>query len=99
MVLKGAGTVTATPDGRAYLNSTGNPGMATVGSGDILTGIISGLWAQGMTAGTASYAGVYLHGLAGDLARRRYGERSVVAQDLAAYLAEAVRQVESGGLV
>ena len=99
VVLKGAGTVTATPDGRAYLNSTGNPGMATVGSGDILTGIISGLWAQGMTAGTASYAGVYLHGLAGDLARRRYGERSVVAQDLAAYLAEAVRQVESGGLV
>ncbi len=63
VVLKGVPTVTALKDGNCFLNPTGNPGMATAGTGDVLSGIIAGLWAQRMTAGEAAYAGVYLHGI------------------------------------
>jgi NAD(P)H-hydrate epimerase len=94
LVLKGAPTVTATRSGRIYINSTGNPGMATAGSGDVLSGIIAGLWAQGMAVESAAMAGVYLHGLAGDLSARAYGERSMLAGDMIAQLPKALLHVE-----
>ena len=71
LVLKGAPTVTAMPDGSAYVNTTGNPGMATGGMGDTLTGIIAALAGQGMNASGAALAGGYLHGLAGDMAAEK----------------------------
>ena len=89
VVLKGAPTVTAVEQGSVYVNTTGNPGMATIGTGDILTGIISSFWAQGMEPVAASYGGVFLHGRAGDLAAARLGERSLLALDLADHLAPA----------
>lgn len=94
VVLKGGPTVTATAEGVVYINSTGNPGMATVGSGDVLSGIIAGLWAQGMEAGDAALAGVFLHGLAGNIARSKLGQRSLVAQDLIDFLPGAFNEVE-----
>jgi hydroxyethylthiazole kinase-like uncharacterized protein yjeF len=95
IVLKGGPTATGAADGRVYLNSTGNPGMATVGSGDVLTGIIASLWAQGMSEEAAAYSGVYLHGLSGDIAKEVYGERSVIAQDLIDQLPPAFKRIES----
>jgi|SRR5579884_601813 NAD(P)H-hydrate epimerase len=91
VVLKGFRTVIAAPDGQVFVNSTGNPGMATAGTGDVLTGILAGLTAQ---FGTHDWArilalGVYLHGLAGDLAARERGEMSMIATDLCAKLPEA----------
>lgn len=97
IVLKGAPTATASADGSVYLNSTGNPGMATVGSGDVLTGLIAALWAQGMEQEAAAYSGVFLHGFAGDLASKAYGERSLVAHDLIDFLSQAFKDVELGG--
>jgi NAD(P)H-hydrate epimerase len=94
IVLKGGPTATGGRDGKVYLNSTGNPGMATVGSGDVLAGIIASLWAQGMEQDAAAYSGVFLHGLAGDVARDAFGERSVVAQDLIDKLPTAIKGVE-----
>jgi hydroxyethylthiazole kinase-like uncharacterized protein yjeF len=82
IVLKGAHTTTTTPDGKAYFNSTGNPGMATGGSGDVLTGLLTGLLAQGLDPGTASVLGVYLHGKAGDLAAARLGPHALIASDI-----------------
>ncbi|MED5017879.1 NAD(P)H-hydrate dehydratase, partial [Paenibacillus chibensis] len=83
LVLKGARTVIAAPDGTAYVNMTGNAGMATGGSGDVLTGIIAGLLAQGLTGPQAAAYGVYLHGLAGETASSRRGHMSsLIAGDL-----------------
>ena len=82
IVLKGAPTVTADLDGNVYINSTGNPGMATAGSGDVLTGMIGSLIAQGLTPKDAAFAGSYLHGLAGDIASAEMGERSMKASDI-----------------
>lgn len=97
VVLKGARTVVAAPDGRTFINPTGNPGLATGGTGDVLTGIIAGLLAQGLPATEAAAVGVYLHGLAGDLAARRQGQRGVIAGDLLTLLGEALQEVETSG--
>ena len=93
LVLKGHGTV-VTDGERIYINSTGNPGMATGGSGDVLTGLLSALIAQGMTSFDAAVLGVYAHGLAGDLAARELGKVSLIASDLLDYLPDALRTVE-----
>ncbi len=89
VVLKGAHTATATPDGRVYFNSTGNPGMAKGGSGDALTGVIVALRAQSYTALEAAVVGVYVHGLAGDLACREMGDISLLSSDLVSTLPKA----------
>lgn len=94
VVLKGAPTVTAAPGGETALNSTGNPGMATIGSGDVLTGIVAALLAQGMDPPAAAWSGVFLHGMAGDMAATALGIRSVMAMDLIRHLPQAFRSVE-----
>ena len=91
VVLKGVPTITAAKDGKAFLNSTGNPGMATAGSGDVLSGIIASLWAQGMKAEQAAYCGVWLHGRSGDIGAKKLGERSLIASDLIKYLPAALQ--------
>ncbi|MEX1138600.1 MAG: NAD(P)H-hydrate dehydratase [Bacteroidota bacterium] len=96
IVLKGGPTVTAAPDGSVFVNSSGNPGMATVGTGDVLSGIIASLWAQGADQVRASYGGVYLHGLSGDTAARKFGMRSLVAGDLNDFLPHAIVSIEGG---
>jgi ADP-dependent NAD(P)H-hydrate dehydratase / NAD(P)H-hydrate epimerase len=92
LVLKGAGTVVATPDGTTFINSTGNPGMASGGTGDALTGVIGGFLAQGRSPVDAARLGVYLHGLAGDLTAREKGEVGSTAGDLIEQLPEAIRK-------
>ena len=82
IVLKGAGTTTMLPDGRCYVNSTGNPGMATAGSGDVLTGIILSLLAQRYTPEEAAIIGVFMHGRAGDKAAEKLGMESMIASDI-----------------
>ncbi|MGQ9559494.1 MAG: NAD(P)H-hydrate dehydratase [Candidatus Oleimicrobiaceae bacterium] len=96
LVLKGAPTVVATPAGQVYINSTGNAGMATAGSGDVLTGLITGLLAQGLSPEHAAVAGVYLHGLAGDLAREELGERGMLAGDIMRKVPAAFQHTERG---
>jgi NAD(P)H-hydrate epimerase len=95
ILLKGAHSCIATPDGICYYNSTGNPGMATAGSGDVLTGIITGLLAQGYSSKAALALGVYLHGLAGDLAAKELSEDSLMARDLIKYLPKAFLKMTS----
>jgi NAD(P)H-hydrate epimerase len=93
LVLKGHRTLVASPDGEIWVNTTGNPGMATGGTGDILTGMVAGLIAQNPThIFEAVMAAVYLHGLAGDVARETMGEHSLVATDLVKCLPEAFRR-------
>jgi len=82
LVLKGARTVVAFPDGRARINPTGNPGMATGGTGDVLSGVLGALLAQGLAPGDAACTAVYAHGLAGDLEQEWRGELGLVASDL-----------------
>ena len=94
VVLKGAHTSISFPDGQVFFNSTGNPGMATAGSGDVLTGIILGLLAQKYTAEEAALLGVYLHGLAGDLASAETGEYSLIAGDIINHLGKAFLHLE-----
>jgi hydroxyethylthiazole kinase-like uncharacterized protein yjeF len=94
VVLKGASTATADVAGDVYVNSTGNPGMASIGVGDVLTGLIAGFRAQGMTSLEAAFGGVFVHGLAGDLAASQLGERSVLALDVLAFVPSALRKVE-----
>ncbi len=89
VVLKGAYTTVATPAGKLYFNPTGNPGMATAGSGDVLTGILLGLLAQGISSENAAIAGVYLHGLAGDIAAQKVSEAALVAGDIIDYMGKA----------
>lgn len=93
IILKGAYSAIATPDGKIFFNPTGNPGMATGGSGDILTGILTALLAQGYSSVEASITGVYIHGLAGDLAARESGQVSLIAGDINDHLAGAFKKV------
>ena len=90
VVLKGHRTIIATPDGKAFINLTGNPGMATAGSGDVLTGMIAAWSGQLLDAETACKLAVYLHGLAGDLAEADEGEVAMIAGDLIDRLGDAV---------
>ena len=93
-VLKGSRTIIASPGGEVYVNPTGNAGMATAGSGDVLTGLVAGLLAQRPSEPfEATIAAVYLHGLAGDLAANRLGMRPLIASDIIANLSEAILQV------
>jgi NAD(P)H-hydrate epimerase len=110
VLLKGRYTLVADPTGEVLINTTGNPGMATGGSGDVLTGVVGALLAHGLAAdrrgGIEAQAGerfraedavalaAYLHGLAGDLAAERHGEAGLVAGDLIAFLPQAARQLE-----
>lgn len=92
-VLKGSSTVVANPKGEVYINETGNPGMATGGVGDILTGIIASLIGQGLEPFGAAKLGVYIHGRAGDLAMREKGEISLIATDLLNKLPEVFKKL------
>ena len=94
VVLKGAFTCVTVPDGSVFFNSTGNPGMATGGTGDVLTGIILGLLAQNYSPEEAVLIGVYLHGLAGDLAAIKTGLNSLIASDIIEQLGPAFLQLE-----
>jgi len=95
VVLKGSRSIIAAPDGSVFVNPTGNAGMATAGSGDVLTGIISGLLAQRpQPALAAVIAGVYLHGLAGDLAAHQLGQRSLIASDITQHISDAILKYE-----
>lgn len=91
VVLKGRYSTIATPEGEIYFNPTGNPGMATGGSGDVLTGVLTGLLAQGYSSVEASQLGTYLHGHAGDLAAADKGMEGLIASDLIDYLPKAFR--------
>ena len=93
VVLKGAHTSIATEEGLVYFNSTGNPGMATGGTGDVLTGIITGLLAQKYTPIEAAVLGVFLHGLAGDLAVLEGEMEALIASDIIGHLSGAFRKV------
>lgn len=93
IVLKGHYTATVRPTGRVYFNSTGNPGMATAGSGDVLTGVIASFLGQGFRPEHAATLGVYIHGLAGDMAVKETGEYGLVASDIANYCGRAIRAV------
>lgn len=93
VVLKGHRTIVATPDGRAFVNLTGNPGMATGGTGDVLTGMIAAWFGQLLDAEAACKLAVYLHGLAGDLAEADDGEVAMTATDIIAHLGDAVLEL------
>lgn len=94
LVLKGNKTVVANARGEVYVNITGNPGMATAGSGDVLCGIIAGLIAQGLKPADAACVGVYLHGLSGDAAAHMKGERGIIAGDLINCLPAVLKQYD-----
>jgi len=96
VVLKGSPTVVAAPDGRVFINSTGSAALATGGTGDVLAGTIGGLIAQGAAPWAAAVAGVYVHGLAGDLAAQARGPAGIVAGDVAASLPAALAQARQG---
>jgi NAD(P)H-hydrate epimerase len=97
LVLKGAPTVVGTPEGDVWLNSTGNPGLAKGGAGDVLTGLIAGLIGQGLGGEDAALLGVYLHGLSGDLAALDQTEHCVMAEDLLDYLPDSFDWLLDGG--
>ena len=89
--------VVAAPDGRATVNPTGNPGLATGGTGDVLTGLVGGLLAQGLEPATALWSAAYLHGLAGDIAAEARGRAGLVAGDVAEAIPAAIRRVREAG--
>lgn len=95
IVLKGHNTMTVRSDGKVYINSSGNAGMATAGSGDVLTGIIASFIAQGYAMDWAVVMGVYVHGLAGDIAAEEYGEMGVMASDIIANIGKAIKSISA----
>jgi len=95
VVLKGAYTSISCPDGICYFNTSGNPGMATAGSGDVLTGVILSLLGQGYGPKMAALTGVYLHGLAGDIASSQYGEEALIATDIIENLGNAFKEIRN----
>jgi ADP-dependent NAD(P)H-hydrate dehydratase / NAD(P)H-hydrate epimerase len=98
VILKGAHTAISLPDGRIFFNNTGNPGMATAGSGDVLTGMILSLLAQGYSPENAAILGVSLHGLAGDIAAEQSGYESLIASDIIDNIGKAYNSVRKGTL-
>ena len=92
VVLKDARSVIAAPDGRVIINITGNPSMATGGSGDVLTGVISSFIAQGIDPFFAAAAGAYIHGLSGDICKDKMGSYGVMSWDIAENIADAIKQ-------
>lgn len=98
IVLKGHNTAVCLPDGSVRFNTTGNAGMATAGSGDVLTGIIAALLARGCQQDDAAVLGAYLHGLAGDIAAREKGQESLIASDIIDALPRAFKQIEQSEL-
>jgi NAD(P)H-hydrate epimerase len=97
LALKEARTVIGEPEGKIFLNPTGNPGMASGGAGDVLTGMVGAFLGRGMDPLQALQAGVYLHGLAGDLARDDKGEEGLIAGDILEAIPAAIRRVQGGG--
>ena len=95
IVLKGAHTAVVSPRGEVYINTSGNNGMATAGSGDVLTGIITSFLAQGYEPLKAAVLAVYLHGQAGDMAANESSEEALTAQDIIAYLGKAFRKLRN----
>lgn len=95
VVLKGHYTAICSSEGEIFFNSTGNPGMATPGSGDVLTGVITSLLGQGLSPLNAALSGVFVHGLAGDLAAVKIGEKGMIAGDIVKYLPKAFKYLES----
>ena len=95
ILLKGAHTCVACPNGEVYFNSTGNPGMATAGSGDVLTGIITSLLAQGYSAKEAAILGAFLHGLAGDLSAKEVGQEALIASDIIEGISKAYQLIKN----
>jgi len=93
VLLKGSPTIVASPDGRLAVIPTGNPLLATAGSGDVLSGVIAALLAGGVYPFEAAMCGAYLHGLAADLAVPEFGDRGLLASDLLMYLPKAIQQV------
>jgi NAD(P)H-hydrate epimerase len=96
-VLKGAHTIVAAPDGTAMLSPFANPGLASAGTGDVLSGAIAGLLSQGLTLGNAAALGVYLHGSAGERVRAELGDTGMVAGDLLLALPRAISDLRGGG--
>jgi hydroxyethylthiazole kinase-like uncharacterized protein yjeF len=96
LVLKAYRTITATPDGRVFINPTGNPGMATAGSGDVLSGMIASMIVQEKNLLEAVLAAVYIHGLSGDIGAEKLGEKALTAGDIIRYLPSGLRRLESG---
>ena len=94
LVLKGHNTVVASPN-KLYVNKTGNPGMATAGSGDVLTGIISALLGQGLNGFSAAKTGAYLHGLAGDLAAKEKTQAALIASDIIENIPEGIKRLKT----
>jgi NAD(P)H-hydrate epimerase len=95
IVLKGRYTMVVTPEGESWYNIKGNAGMATGGSGDVLTGIITGLLAQGYTPHDAAMLSVYLHGLAGDIAASQSSQEALIAGDIIDNLGKAYKQISA----
>ncbi len=96
IVLKGAYTVIASPEGQTRVSPIANPGLASAGTGDVLTGAIAGLVAQGLSLFDAAACGVYLHGEAGELVRARLGDAGMIASDLLPELPQVIKRLKEG---